>query len=67
MAAVEQPITERFTFMMDWFSGEHELAALSPAFQYRFSEKLNTVLGYKIANDRINDQDALILEFMLHF
>lgn len=67
IAAVEQPITERLSFMMDWFSGEHELAALSPAFQYRFSEKINTVIGYKIANDRIYDQDALILELMLHF
>ena len=67
VAAIEQPITKNLTFMMDWFSGEHELAALSPAFQYRFSEKLNTVIGYKIANDRIYDQDALILEFMLHF
>lgn len=65
IGGIEQPITKHVGFVMDWFSGSHEIAALIPAVQFTLGKQV-VILGYKRANDR-RAGDALVTELMVHF
>jgi hypothetical protein len=66
MAGLEQPITKHVSFVMDWFSGNHDIAALIPAVQLNLGRQV-VILGYKRANDQRTGSNALVTELMLHF
>jgi len=61
----EQPLNKRFSFISDWYSGSHAIAALITAIQYDFGHNV-LIVGYKIANKKEKDGNALILELMIN-
>lgn len=62
LAGIEQPIYKNISFILDWYSGKHDLAALIPAVQLDVKHHV-LILGYKIPNDKRMPQ-AAIVEFM---
>lgn len=66
MGGIEQPITDKFSLLADWFSGDHDLGALIAGGQYRFSDDFLLISGWKIDNES-RDDDALIIELVFNF
>lgn len=65
LLGIEQPITEHFSVIADWYSGKHDLAAVIPAVQYEFP-RIVLIGGYKLSNyDR--NEDAVIFEMLYRF
>ena len=62
IAGLEQPVTKRFSLVMDWHSGKHANGFLIPGFSYSLGR--NTVLwaGYQIANNRANGNNGFVIE-----
>jgi hypothetical protein len=50
MAAVEQPVTKKFSVLTDWFSGKNSLGYVTPGVAFTFSPKNNIYAGYSIGN-----------------
>jgi len=50
MAAIEQPVTKKFSILTDWFSGKNSLGYVTPGVAYTFSPKNNIYAGYSIGN-----------------
>ena len=50
MMGVEQPLTQRFGLVADWYTGNHDLAALIPAVQIHLPREFVVLVGYKIPN-----------------
>ena len=65
MFGVEQPITKHFSFVADWFSGNHDLAAFIPALQYELPRNV-IIVGYKLPNEK-SKGDAIIFELLHRF
>jgi hypothetical protein len=63
---IEQPINDQWGLLADWYSGEHDLAALITAVQYKFGHNL-LILGYKFDNTRYEAEDGIVFEMMIHF
>jgi len=63
MAGIEQPITDWFWLVADWYSGDHALGAFIPAVQFNVW-KLALIVGFKRDNTRTDPADALIFEVM---
>ena len=61
----EQPLTEHLSFIADWYSGTHALAAVISAIQYDIGNSV-FILGYKIANNKESGSNALIFELMIN-
>lgn len=66
LAGLEQPITKRFGFVMDWISGRHDIAAVIPALQFTLPHQV-LIFGYKRDNNRQARSDAFVTEVMFHF
>lgn len=64
IGGVEQPLFKNVSFIADWYSGTHDLAAFIPAMQFDFGHNV-LILGYKIPNNIESGNQALIVEFML--
>ncbi len=62
MAGIEQPITKRISFVADWYSGKHDLAASIPAIQFNLPREVILIAGYKIPNPGAPGGHALVLE-----
>jgi hypothetical protein len=72
MGAIEQPITKRVGFVVDWYSGQHALGALIPAIQIQLSKRDILFVGVKIPNGGDNGLQGgqnlgLIIEFTKRF
>lgn len=63
MVGVEQPITDWFWIVADWYSGNHALGAFIPAVQFNIGD-VAIITGYKRDNDRTRPSDAIIFEMM---
>ncbi len=63
MVGIEQPITDWFWLVADWYSGHHALGALIPAVQFNVG-RFALIAGYKLDNDRARPSDAVIFEVM---
>lgn len=50
LAAVEQPVTKKFSVLTDWFSGKNNLGYVTPGVAFTFSPKNNVYAGYSIGN-----------------
>ena len=50
MAAIEQPVTKKFSVLTDWFSGKNSLGYVTPGVAFTFSPKNNIYAGYSIGN-----------------
>ena len=50
MAAVVQPINERFSFVADWFSGHNRLGYASAGLNYNITKKQYLLAGYSFGN-----------------
>lgn len=50
LAAVEQPLTKKFSVLADWFSGKNNLGYVTPGVAFTFSPKNNIYAGYSIGN-----------------
>jgi hypothetical protein len=66
MIGIEQPINDQWGLLADWYSGDHDLAALITAVQYKMGHHV-LILGYKFDNTRYDPEDAIVFEMMLHF
>lgn len=60
----EQPLTKHLSFVADWYSGNHALAAFIPALQYDLGHNV-IIFGYKIANNLESGGNAFISELMV--
>lgn len=66
IGGVEQPLVGPVSFIADWFSGSHDLAALITALQLD-THKVTYIAGYKRANNANSGVNALIVEVMYRF
>jgi hypothetical protein len=62
MVGVEQPLTKKLSFVMDWYSGTHDLAALIPAIQYNLNHSDVAIVGLKIPNNNQSGSLGFIVE-----
>ena len=62
LGGVEQPLSNRWTFQADWFSGHHELAYLIPGVVYRFQERWMLSVGFQVPNKPSTGARAIIVE-----
>lgn len=67
IAGVEQPITKRFSFVMDWYSGKHSNGFLIPGFYYSFTPKTILSFGFRIRNKVQNGPNGFIVELSKFF
>jgi hypothetical protein len=50
MAAIEQPVTKKFSVLTDWFSGKNSFGYVTPGVAFTFSPKDDIYAGYSIGN-----------------
>lgn len=50
LAAIEQPVTKKFSVLTDWFSGKNSFGYVTPGVAFTFSPKDNIYAGYSIGN-----------------
>jgi hypothetical protein len=50
LAAYEQPVTKKFAFVMDWFSGKNDYGYLTVGTGITLSPKQNIYAGYSFGN-----------------
>ncbi len=50
IAGYEQPLARRFSFLMDWFSGDNRFGYVTPGFSFVTSSRSNLFTGYSIGN-----------------
>lgn len=50
MLGLEQPLTRGLGFVADWYTGNHDLAALIPGLQIHLPRDFVVIMGYKIPN-----------------
>ena len=62
LGGIEQPLSKRWMFQVDWFSGHHELAFYIPGIVYRFQERWMLSLGIQLPNRASVGRRAIIVE-----
>lgn len=62
IVGVEQPITKKLSFVADWYSGTHDLAAFIPAIQYNINKSDVIIAGLKIPNNARSGDLAIMIE-----
>jgi hypothetical protein len=62
LGGLEQPLSNRWTFQVDWFSGHHELAYWIPGVVYRFRDRWMLSLGLQVPNRTTIGSRALVVE-----
>ncbi len=62
IAGIEQPITKKFSFVMDWYSGKHSNGFLIPGFYYSFTSKTILSFGFRIRYKVQNGPNGFIVE-----
>lgn len=63
IGSIEQPLTKDFGLVVEWFSGNHEMADLVPGVIYHNKEtELVFILGYKIGNYGGGSTNGIIFE-----
>jgi hypothetical protein len=63
IGAVEQPLGKKWSVVMDWYSGSHDLSALIPAVMYKVNRSDVVILGAKIPNGGPTNDMAVVIEF----
>jgi hypothetical protein len=63
LGGIEQPITKHISIIGDWYSGTHDLASFIPAIQFDVKKHV-IIIGYKLPNNKLSGNQALILECM---
>jgi hypothetical protein len=51
IAAYEQPVTKKVSFVTDWFSGNNDVGYVTPGVGINFSSKNSLYTGYSIGNE----------------
>ncbi|MCU0425266.1 MAG: hypothetical protein MUF71_06520 [Candidatus Kapabacteria bacterium] len=67
MVGYEQPITDKFSIIGDWYSGTHDIGAYISALQYDVNEHLTVIAGYKFANNPESGYNTAMVEITLEF
>jgi hypothetical protein len=62
MAGIEHPFNRHVSFVADWYSGRHDLAAAIPAVQFTLPREFVLIAGYKIPNRGAPGGHAVVLE-----
>jgi hypothetical protein len=62
LGGVEQPLSKRWMFQVDWFAGHHELAYWIPGMVYRFGERWMLSLGLQMPNHSSIGSRAIVVE-----
>lgn len=62
IGGIEQPITEKFGLIMDWYSGKHSTGFLIPGFYYSFPRNTTLWVGYQIHNNKANGDNGFVIE-----
>jgi hypothetical protein len=65
IVTLEQPLYKGLSFWMDWMSGGHEYGVLAPALAYNY-QNYGILVGYKLPNNSLSGDNAIIVEIMLH-
>jgi len=63
----EQKITQKLSFLGDWYSGNHNLGLAALAFGYYYSKDLVFYGGYQIANRNQNSANSYVIEIATFF
>lgn len=67
MVGYEQPITDKFSIIGDWYSGTHDIGAYISALQYDVNEHLTIIAGYKFANNAESGYNTAMVEITVEF
>lgn len=62
IVGLEQPLTRRWSFVSDWFTGTHDLAAGIFALSYQPNKKWMIISGWKQSNNPASGPSAFIVE-----
>ncbi|MEO8096559.1 MAG: hypothetical protein ABI811_02580 [Acidobacteriota bacterium] len=62
LGGVEQPLSDRWVFQLDWFSGHHDLAYWIPGVVYRFTTHWMVSLGYQVPNRPTGGFQGVVFE-----
>lgn len=62
LGGIEQPLSKRWMFQVDWFSGHHELAFWIPGVVYRLQRRWMISTGLQFPNRPGAGQKAVVLE-----
>lgn len=64
MLGFEQHLFGNVSLVADWYSGNHDLAALIAAVQFDIKHHV-LIFGYKFPNNMKRENEAIVLEFMI--
>lgn len=67
IGGLEQPITEKLSFIVDYHSGKHSNGFLIPGISYIFNPNLVLYAGYQIPNNRANGDNGFVIELAKFF
>lgn len=67
IGGIEQPITEKISFIADYYSGTHALGFFIPGISYSPNPDLSFFAGYQIPNSRRCGASGFVLEVAKHF
>ena len=62
IGGIEQPITKKFSLLLDWHSGKHPYGYLISGFSYAFNPNLILYTGYEVPNNKANGDDGFVIE-----
>ena len=61
IGGIEQPVTKKFSIVMDWYSGKHSNGFFIPGFAYAFKHA-TLWAGYQIHNNKENGNNGFVIE-----
>lgn len=63
IGAIEQPVTEKFNLIADWYSGKENYAGfLIVGFSYKLPKNSAVYVGYQLPNDEANGKSGFVIE-----
>lgn len=62
IAGIEQPITKRLNFIMDYYSGKHANGFLIPGVSFYLGKDSTFYAGYQIHNNKANGDNGFVVE-----
>ncbi|MDX2083730.1 MAG: hypothetical protein SFV53_07080 [Rickettsiales bacterium] len=63
----EQKITEKISFINDWYSGNNSLGIFASGFSYSFPKDLTIFAGYQIPNSKQIGRNSIVIEIAKNF
>lgn len=67
IGGIEQPVTQKLSLIIDYYSGKHSYGFLISGFSYMFNPKLILYAGYQIPNNRKVGDNGFVIELAKFF